>query len=60
MARVLRCGFTFCGESFAGTLILPDRYFTAEGLPITHEIFSRLSAHPNITLDAKQTCKEAT
>jgi hypothetical protein len=48
MPRVLKCGMTFCGESFAATLTLPDEYFDGEGKPIRHKLNSRLSAHPSI------------
>ncbi len=40
---------TFCGESFAATLELPDKYFDAKGRPLWHLINNRLSAHPTIT-----------
>jgi len=49
MSRILKCGFNFCGESFGGTLNLPDEYFDGEGRPIRHELNRRLSAQPNIS-----------
>jgi hypothetical protein len=49
MSRTLKCGFTFCGETFPGTLQLPNDYFDEVGKPIRHLLNSRLSAQPAIT-----------
>ena len=47
--RKLRCGMTFCGETFAAELTLPDNYFDALGRPLMHLLNSRLGAQPTIT-----------
>lgn len=52
MSRSLRCGMSFCGESFAVTIHnIPDEYFDARGLPLWHKINNRFSAHPQIVWD---------
>jgi hypothetical protein len=51
MSRTLHCGMTFCGESFAATVSLPDKYFDGEGRPLWHLINNRFSAQPSITWD---------
>jgi hypothetical protein len=59
MSRTLKCGFTFCGVTFPGTLTLPDEYFDGEGKPINFLLNKRLSAHPNITWDATKPAKKS-
>jgi hypothetical protein len=49
--RTLRCGMTFCGESFAATLRVPDEYFDERGVPRWNLLNARFSGQPIITWD---------
>jgi len=58
--RVLRCAFTFCGETFGGELRLPDNYFDEKGKPLGHLLRSRLGAQPCISWDTEGVCPLST
>jgi hypothetical protein len=54
MTRVVKVVFCFAGESFAGTLRIPNYYIRPDGSINKGQLFNRLSAHPNITIPPEE------